>query len=92
MHRERTEYRKHLPPSFHLNSKLNQVAMAYSHPPGLIHDFAGAIIILFFIFSVPFTAAADDVKSDDERAPKSDSCNNPFQLVILQIWQLFQSF
>ena len=39
-----------------------------------------AVLLLVFVIAV--AAAADDVKRDDVRAPKSESCDNPFQLVI----------
>ncbi|CAK8540517.1 unnamed protein product [Lathyrus sativus] len=39
------------------------------------------LLMLFFTAS-----ASDDVMRDDERAPKSESCNNPFRLVKVENW------
>ncbi|KAI4334796.1 hypothetical protein L6164_013505 [Bauhinia variegata] len=51
-----------------------------------LRAFAGAFVLFLVIASVPFTAVADDVKWDDQRAPKSDSCRNSFQLVKVKNW------
>ncbi|BAT82937.1 Signal peptide peptidase-like 2 [Vigna angularis] len=54
-------------------------------PPGL----PVLLLLLFFIATATAaaTAAADnDAKRDDQRAPKSQSCNNPFQLVKVENW------
>ncbi|KAK7295862.1 hypothetical protein RJT34_18775 [Clitoria ternatea] len=42
------------------------------------------VLLLLLLFVI--AASADDTKRDDERAPKSDSCNNPFQLVKVKSW------
>ncbi|MED6143109.1 Signal peptide peptidase-like 3 [Stylosanthes scabra] len=42
------------------------------------------VVLLVFVIAV--AAAADDVKRDDVRAPKSQSCDNPFQLVKVKTW------
>ncbi|XP_020219950.1 signal peptide peptidase-like 3 [Cajanus cajan] len=41
-------------------------------------------VLLFVLFVI--AASADDAKRDDDRAPKSESCNNPFQLVKVKNW------
>jgi hypothetical protein len=41
-----------------------------------------AALILLILISLSFVAA-DDVKLDDDDSPKSPSCNNPYELVIL---------
>ncbi|KAG5093218.1 hypothetical protein JHK82_051996 [Glycine max] len=40
------------------------------------------LVVLLFVIG----AGADDAKRDDDRAPKSESCNNPFQLVKVESW------
>ncbi|KAK7304275.1 hypothetical protein VNO77_45142 [Canavalia gladiata] len=52
--------------------------MATCSSPGL------RVLVLLVLFVI--AAGADDVKRDDERAPKSESCNNPFQLVKVKNW------
>lgn len=42
-------------------------------------------VLLLLLFLV-FAAGSDDAKRDDDRAPKSESCNNPFQLVKVENW------
>ncbi|KHN24971.1 Signal peptide peptidase-like 2B [Glycine soja] len=42
----------------------------------------GVLLVLLFVIG----AGADDAKRDDDRAPKSESCNNPFQLVKVENW------
>lgn len=42
--------------------------------------------VLLLLFFVTASASSDDVKRDDDRAPKSKSCNNPFQLVKVKNW------
>ncbi|CAJ1845659.1 unnamed protein product [Sphenostylis stenocarpa] len=44
----------------------------------------GLRVLLLLLFLI--VAAADDAKRDDQRAPKSQSCNNPFQLVKVENW------
>ncbi|XP_061367626.1 signal peptide peptidase-like 3 [Gastrolobium bilobum] len=51
--------------------------MASFSSPGL-----RVLLLLLFVIA----AGADDVQQDDERAPKSESCNNPFQLVKVKSW------
>jgi len=49
-------------------------------------------VLLLLLFLIAAAAAADnDAKRDDQRAPKSQSCNNPFQLVF-SFHQLFFSY
>ncbi|XP_054805927.1 signal peptide peptidase-like 3 [Prosopis cineraria] len=55
-------------------------------PHPLFLRFVGALILLFFVIPGFPSAAADDVKHDDDRVPKSDSCNNDFQLVKVKNW------
>ncbi|QHO09660.1 Signal peptide peptidase-like [Arachis hypogaea] len=43
-------------------------------------------VLFVFVFVIAVAAAADDVKRDDVRAPKSQSCDNPFQLVKVKNW------
>lgn len=42
----------------------------------------GVLLVLLFVIG----AGADDAKRDDDRAPKSESCNNPFQLVFIHLF------
>ncbi|RDX98716.1 Signal peptide peptidase-like 2 [Mucuna pruriens] len=44
------------------------------------------LLLLLLLLLFVIAAGADDAKSDDERAPKSESCNNPFQLVKVDNW------
>ncbi|KAF7837091.1 signal peptide peptidase-like 3 [Senna tora] len=63
--------------------------MPSSSPPRLpLRPSSGLLLFLFsfLIAAVPLAAAADDVKRDDERAPKSDTCKNDFQLVKVKNW------
>lgn len=53
-----------------------------SSPNSLLLPFAVVLLLLFSNIA----GAADDVKYDDQRAPKSDSCNNDFQLVKVKNW------
>ncbi|KAJ1443297.1 Presenilin/signal peptide peptidase [Sesbania bispinosa] len=41
-------------------------------------------LLVLLLFGI--AANADDAKRDDDRAPKSDSCNNPFQLAKVKNW------
>ncbi|XP_004515578.1 signal peptide peptidase-like 2 [Cicer arietinum] len=43
-----------------------------------------SVVLSLLLFVTP--ASSDDVKHDDDRAPKSDSCNNSFQLVKVKNW------
>ncbi|XP_027352751.1 signal peptide peptidase-like 2 isoform X1 [Abrus precatorius] len=45
---------------------------------------AGLRVLLLLLLVI--AAGADDAKRDDERAPKSESCDNPFQLVKVNNW------
>lgn len=51
----------------------------------------GLPVLLFLLFLIATAAADNDAKRDDQRAPKSQSCNNPFQLVF-SFHQLFFSY
>lgn len=48
----------------------------------------GVLLVLLFVIG----AGADDAKRDDDRAPKSESCNNPFQLVCISIGPICDLF
>ncbi|KAI4344990.1 hypothetical protein L6164_012160 [Bauhinia variegata] len=60
--------------------------MASSSSSTHLRACVGAFLLFLVIDGLPSTAAADDLKRDDQRAPKSDSCNNPFQLIKLMNW------
>ncbi|WVZ05596.1 hypothetical protein V8G54_018942 [Vigna mungo] len=44
------------------------------------------LLLLLFLIAAAAAAADNDAKRDDQRAPKSESCNNPFQLVKVENW------
>ncbi|KAJ7979097.1 Signal peptide peptidase-like [Quillaja saponaria] len=57
---------------------------SYSSAPSL-YTLGTALVLLLIIGGLSF-AAADDVKRDDAKAPKSEACDNPFQLVKVKNW------
>lgn len=44
-----------------------------------------SLLFLLFLFGIP-SVLADDVSRDDDSAPKSGNCNNPFELVKVKSW------
>ena len=40
-------------------------------------------LILFILIGLSCIVVADDVKQNDDTSPKSPSCDNPYELVIL---------
>ncbi|KAJ7957336.1 Signal peptide peptidase-like [Quillaja saponaria] len=57
---------------------------SFSSSPSL-RALAVALALLFVIGGLSFTAA-EDVKRDDAKAPESEACDNPSQLVKVKIW------